>query len=515
MYSCEDEVIAECNEISISATLQSNGAYLLEVESADLFTNFKWTLDTLSLDDITSGAFELELGAGTYELCLSATSESCGDLVNGCITFTVEGTVGGEDCPEIGFEKSVNDNGVYLFDLTNEGAIDVLWTVNGDTVSRETRLEKELQPGANEVCVIATFENCASGVSYCEVVTVDEVAEECPEVSFEYATKDNGLYVFELINENPTSVLWTLNGDTVSRELALEKELSAGAYEVCVYATFENCESGVTYCESIEVAETCPEDVKFGYDLTASGSYVFTILNEDATIVEWLLDGQVVGTGKTIEKDLGPGTYSMCVIANFENCSITLEYCEDIVIAEDCPEVRFGTNNSGNGAYEFVLGNTDGLTTVIWEVNGDIVGQQSTLEKTFDPGTFEVCVTATYENCPSGVTYCETITVEDEGSAGCPDMFFAYDEDPDVPNKYRFYADFMGIENLEWYGWYVDGVPMEDEGTINEGDNYFEFTFNEPGTHEVCILTETPDCPSGASYCKEIVIEPVVLIRLG
>ena len=369
LSSCEEEILEECQEVSISASLTATGTYLISLDSDSLFTSVEWSIDNATLEDISDASFEYQLAAGTYELCVSATSIDCGDLVDGCLSLTVA-----ESSDEGGNEEE------------------------GDGEEEEDE---------------------------------NEEATECPEaIEFEFAASDNGTYVFELVNEN-------------------------------------------------------------------------------ASAVEWLVDGQVVGEGNRLEKSLGSGEFSVCVIANFEGCDVTLEYCEDITIEGACPDVRFGTNiDESTGTYEFTLGTTDALTSVYWKINGDIVGQEATLEKVLDAGTNEVCVVASYEECPNGVVYCETIVVEEQGTeAGCPDMFFAYEQDDEVENKYLFYADFEGIENLEWYGWYVDDAELESEGTLNEGDNYFEFTFNEVGTHEVCILTETPDCPAGAAYCVEIVIE--------
>ena len=424
LFSCEDEIIPEeCDAISISASLQSDGSYLIKVDSSILFSEFVWTLDTIDLEDITTDSFERLLNPGEYELCVTATSESCEASVNACITFTVEDTGNGEEeCPEVEYQLEVSDSGLHIFELINEDAVSVLWTVDGDTVSQELAIEKDFPAGEYEVCVIATFENCESGVTYCETITVEE---ECPLLSFEVAIDDNGKYVIDVIDEGPVSVLWTVNGDTV-------------------------------------------------------------------------------GTGSTIEKEFTAGEYEVCVVGTFEGCSSILSHCETFEIEEECPEIRYSVN-SDNNDYEFELNVTDDLKTVKWTINEDTVGHEYLLQKALEPGTYEVCVTATYTDCPSGVSYCSEITVEEEAESGCPEMYFAYQSDGS--NKYYFFADFEGIENLEWYGWYVDGALIEDEGTLNEGDNHLEFTFNEPGTHEVCIFTETPECAAGTSYCVDIEIE--------
>ena len=128
--------------------------------------------------------------------------------------------------------------------------------------------------------------------------------------------------------------------------------------------------------------------------------------------------------------------------------------------------------------------------------------QNLVLERAFANGMYNVCAEYLSNFCFQEIEFCQSLEVFIPNEDDCPEMFFAFENVQE--NTYRFFADFIGIENLDWYGWFVDGTLIEEEGLLNGGDNQFEFTFNEPAIHSVCIFTETPDCPSGAEFCVEI-----------
>ncbi|TPN85296.1 hypothetical protein [Aquimarina algicola] len=103
-----------------------------------------------------------------------------------------------------------------------------------------------------------------------------------------------------------------------------------------------------------------------------------------------------------------------------------------------------------------------------------------------------------------GVTSCEGDLTEEEqeqGQTSCPELSFKQDGKTLI-------ADFEGIENLETYEWYVDDQLVETETTSNDNqrDNTLDLKDYNPGTYKVCIKTETPDCPNGTEFCKEITI---------
>ena len=418
-----------------------------------------------------------------------------------------------EECGDISFAVETDDGtNNYTFKLENVTVSDIQWFIDEQINEDETgeSFTVELTPGTYSVCVSAFSEACGEILNFCTEIVVEAEGQQddCPTIEFEYDKTAEGSYVFELDNQDATSVVWKVNDDIVGQEARLEKDLPAGTHEVCVTATFESCDTEVTSCQTIVIEGNgvdCPEEVTFEYAGNDENHYVFELVNEGAASVEWLINEDVIATEEGFEKHFDPGTYEVCVIATFDGCESALTSCQTIVVEEECPEIRFGTNyDESTGMYEFVLGLDDQPTSIKWTVNGDIVGDDDFLEKDFEPGTYEVCVTATFENCLDAITYCETITVEDD-EEGCPEMYFVYQAADN--GEYHFIADFLGIENLEWYGWFINDDLVEDEGTINNGDNNFIHTFDEPGTYTVCIMTETPECPAGTSFCKEIIIE--------
>ncbi|MEQ9403603.1 MAG: hypothetical protein RIM99_08465 [Cyclobacteriaceae bacterium] len=126
-------------------------------------------------------------------------------------------------------------------------------------------------------------------------------------------------------------------------------------------------------------------------------------------------------------------------------------------------------------------------------------------------GTYRICLVIESETCDEPQELCSEVIIEeddeedDEEQKDCPDMFFESNKVSD--SEYEFTADFEGIEDLEWYAWMINGETIENEGTLNDGDNRLNHTFTESGTYQVCIGTETPECPWGTEYCSTIEVD--------
>ncbi|RZS93258.1 hypothetical protein [Aquimarina brevivitae] len=190
----------------------------------------------------------------------------------------------------------------------------------------------------------------------------------------------------------------------------------------------------------------------------------------------------------------------------------TFHSCQDIEELDRCPEVSIDiTNVPGSVVYRFVA-EIDGIEDIdlTWSINGDPVDTGSLndvagqiFDYRFEPGTYTVCVAVADENCP--IEVCKEITVERDETNPCPDLFFE-SRQYERPNQYKFIADFEGINEVS-YGWFINGEFLEDSAP--DEDNYFIYNFDTPGRYEVCIATETPDCPEGAEYCKVIEVTEV------
>lgn len=86
----------------------------------------------------------------------------------------------------------------------------------------------------------------------------------------------------------------------------------------------------------------------------------------------------------------------------------------------------------------------------------------------------------------------------------CPQLFF--NTDFSGGTRYVFTADFVGIEHLFSYDWFINDDFVERDGVGVGGDNQLAETF-APGEYEICIKATTDDCVVGVEYCQFIVVE--------
>jgi len=279
---------------------------------------------------------------------------------------------------------------------------------------------------------------------------------------------------------------------------------------------------GFTSCEENEPFENCP-DVTVNVD-NVPGSAVFRFAAqfdgiEDVRLT-WTIDGEEVDTGnlndiasQILEYQFEEGTYTVCVKVASDTCPI--EVCKEIEVVRDetdpCPDLFFDARQYERpNKYKFIA-DFPGIeqTRFEWFINGEVIENPTQNDDNYlfwefsEPGTYEVCIKTETPDCPNGTSYCKTIEIEETDiTDGCPDLFFIAEQDGDNP-AYYFQVEFEGADQVAWLGWFINGELVEDS---NDGDNnrfYYQFT---PGTYEVCLMTETPECPLGTSYCKVIEI---------
>lgn len=178
---------------------------------------------------------------------------------------------------------------------------------------------------------------------------------------------------------------------------------------------------------------------------------------------------------------------------------------------EECPELSFSQDGKKLIADFEGINNLD---VYEWFVDNELVETESQQNQnqrdnildlsSYNPGTYKVCIKAETPDCPQGVEFCKDITIE-EDMDGCPNLIFARDGD-------YLYANFEGVETLEFYAWQVSGEPLgnetitENEGTDNQGDNKFSLSDLQEGTYTICLISESPTCTS-TEYCEEIIID--------
>ncbi|XOV94987.1 MAG: hypothetical protein ACFHWX_09810 [Bacteroidota bacterium] len=152
----------------------------------------------------------------------------------------------------------------------------------------------------------------------------------------------------------------------------------------------------------------------------------------------------------------------------------------------------------------------EGLEEIIyeWRVNGNVVETEelndlrdNLLNFTFEPGTYNICISGESELCGGKIEFCKEITIS---SNPCPELKFEYEQL--THDKYLFEANFDGRNDV-LYTWYVDGDSIETAPFGEKRWHAFDYVF-EVGAHEVCIKPVNSDCEH--SFCKEIIVEEAV-----
>lgn len=177
---------------------------------------------------------------------------------------------------------------------------------------------------------------------------------------------------------------------------------------------------------------------------------------------------------------------------------------------EECPELSFSQDGKKLIADFEGINNLD---VYEWFVDNELVETESQQDQrdnilnlsSYNPGTYNVCIKAETENCPEGVAFCKEIVIEEGTTDGCPELKFTRDGD-------YLFADFEGIDTLEFYAWQLSGEPLgnetitENEGADHQGDNKFSLADLQDGTYTICLISESPTCTS-VEYCEDITID--------
>jgi len=435
-----------------------------------------------------------------------------------------------ENCPEITIDiDNVPGSAVYRFAAEIDDIDDVRlsWSIDGKEVSTGSLdniaseiLDYQFESGSHTVCVKIASDTCPAQVCK-EIEVIRDQTDPCPDLFFtarEYERSNTYKFIGNFKEKDSIRYTWSINGVVVTDSATngnylIRQFKEAGSYEVCLATETPECPEGVKYCKVIEIDETqedC-EEVAFARD----GDYLYEQSGKSRRYI-WSIDGEVIddprivlNEGRKFSLDsLVSGTYKICITAITENCQDGVAFCKEVKIEKGsrCPQLSFIVDREGeSNAYNFIADfeGKDTISYLGWFVN-DMLVQESTSGNheqfyyQFDPGSYEVCLATETPECPEGTKFCKVIKIEEQKA--CPDLKYTRDGN-------FLFADFEGIDTLRWYGWIVNGDPVEDEGTMNQGDNKLSLENFGPGNYEICLFTETPDCPRGTSFCTNVIIE--------
>ncbi len=370
------------------------------------------------------------------------------------------------------------------------------------------------------------------GFTSCEI---NEEFERCPEIDI-IIQNDPGSVVYRFVAQSDElsdiRFTWTIDGEEVSTgnisnvfgEI-LDYKFEPGKHTVCV--KFADSDCPIEVCKDIEVErdenDPCP-DLFFEsrqYEKPSTYKFIADFKGIQEVSYGWFINGELVEDSAPDEKNYliwdfkEPGVYEVCIKTETPDCVEGASYCKEIVVQESdllCPEVSFekemeiGSINAY--VFEAIIEGTDQVSEIKWYVNEDQIqnptdqqGGNRVLRYQFEPGVYKVCVKVFTPDCPEGVKYCKEIQI---GNPKCPDLFFEPEQDGDNMAYYFYPRAFEGIDDTQ-LDWFINGKYAGKSPEFPH-NNPFYWQFDEPGTYEVCLLIETPECPKGVKYCKEIQI---------
>ncbi len=439
---------------------------------------------------------------------------------------------------------------VYSFEAKTSGMEDaqLIWTVDGEVIDGENQneiinqiLDYLFESGTHTICVKLIKGDVVREACVDIDVTVDE-NDPCPDLFFK-AKKYEGPLTYKFMADfrgiDSLSYGWFINGELVEDSAPDEDNYllwdfeGPGRYEVCIKAETPDCPEGTSYCKVIEIEERdvkCP-DVKFEVykkdvvivDNDSIHKYKFAADFESLDRVsrfKWFVDEVQIEDPNTQQNggayffyEFTEGVYIVCLKVEVEGCDEELSYCEEIFVRNmpdaKCPELFFEKERDGDkAAYYFYPRAFDGIddTQLDWFVNGDFVGSSPEFPHNnpfyheFDgPGRYEVCLMIETPECPEGTSFCKVIEIE--SSVACPELFFEAEQDGDNLAYYFYPREFEGMADVT-LEWFVDGELVDS--VMGSADPFY-YQFN-PGTYEICLMIETPECPNGTQICKAIEI---------
>lgn len=185
--------------------------------------------------------------------------------------------------------------------------------------------------------------------------------------------------------------------------------------------------------------------------------------------------------------------------------------------SESCPEISFTKNLISNDGLTYKFSATGATESKYsWYINDEFI--QTGLEGDKDQfltyeftenGTYRICVAIETPGCATGTEYCEDLIIDDIEEITCIlDFETIFVQTDDTSIQKVVFEGFGSVSNTEvTYLWEINDVQQ------NENSDRLEYIFTENGTYQICIFTETPECPNGVEFCEDVIIDNIVETR--
>ncbi len=295
------------------------------------------------------------------------------------------------------------------------------------------------------------------------------------------------------------SLLWDFGDGTTSTDsFGIHTYAAPGTYWACFYLFFNGsvCDS---LCDSIEVMNSnCMAD----FTSSSNGLNVQFANFSTGSFNEVFWD---FGDGFGFSDELNPaytyitaGTYEVCLEVFDTNGSCFDFYCEDITVSGG------GGGGGGGCAADFIATtnelevncqnlSTGNYTNELWSFGDGSFPSASSSHVYSAPGTYNVCLTITNILAGCFDLYCEDVTVSEFTCE--TDFTYSFNS----ANAFQFQNTTpAGFTDVEWS--FGDG---NSTSFLNPS-----YTYNAPGTYEVCLKTFDGEFLCGEE-CKEVDVYPL------
>jgi len=495
---CLSMYINPCEPCPTEINIESNSdcIHFFTLEGANPDSSTFWNLDGNYIGE-SFEALELQIQQpGWHTICADYSYVGCLDII--CTEFYVEGCL--VDCP---IEISVNINSNCLASFLLEGANgdeNVYWILDDEYLGEGAAFFEAMvyEEGWHTICAEYFDPNCEG--YYCTEFYSNGCVGGC---DFEIESTVTGCYGYFVVNGLPdfADVLWTI-GDEVfdaTFNTGLNWEFSEGGwYQICAEFSLPEC-GAQSICQDVFV-EGCENDCYFdGFVETfGCGGFMLKLYgqNELGEFPQIFLDGQYYGSGWEATFELEPGEHVICgLLPGTEFCE-TMEFCFDVIAEDcDCPSVIEVDTNGCIAVFELNMNGGMVTYTILGDGLQETFAEENSIFTWLAPenGFYEVCAYYESDFC-EGISLCTGFEITNCSEEAPCAMEFEYTSGEDG------YYFFEASNNQDApTSWYVNGEYIET------GDA-FDWTFDEPGSYEVCAAIETEMCPEGITTCINIFV---------
>jgi hypothetical protein len=422
------------------------GWYEVTLNGAIADANIYWNLGDNNVYQGDGLPQIVQLTPGTYYLFALYWHPNYPQCSN--VTYFLEVTIedcdpNPTDCPTTINYTTINECGVYIFNLNNFGNFGNIvwnWGDGGSNAGSNNVGHAFFEPGTYEVCVEAWTSACPQGVEICIPLVVPDCDIECPE-GIVASDLGCGLWMFALYpGDVVEGGVWVFSDGTseqVVGSTVTHQFQSSGVYNIAVNSML-NSPCGNNYFTTIIEVDACEDECPTGieFEELSCGNFVFWIDGaiNDATVFWNFGNGNIVQGGPEQLQSYEPGFYTLYAIhshPNYPDCSnqtYVIQFEVEDCDPNFCPSVITYTTLNECASFIFNINNFGNFGNIIWNWgDGATNSGANNVGHTYpEPGQYELCVQAWTGDCPEGVEICIPIIVED-CDVDCPTGIDAVD----------------------------------------------------------------------------------------